>query len=150
MNEETWVRPTGFHFFDMLDSSAIFIECPGKTFLIQTEPGIGERLQNAQEKKRGDRPKTHELLADLCTALGVKVAHVAFTDVKDGVFFTIVSLEMENELGKKYIELDARPSDALALALAERAPILISKKMLARCDDATALMKRMHRAEKNA
>lgn len=150
MNEETWIKPIGFYFFDMIDSSAIFIECEGKTILIQTEAGIGERLQNAQEKKRGERPKTHELLADLCTALGVKVAHVAFTDVKDNIFFTVISLEMENELGKKYIELDARPSDALALALAEHAPILISKKMLQRCKDATTLLKRLKRAEKNA
>ena len=143
MNGDSWIKPSGFHFFDLIDSSVIFVECPGKTFVIQTEPGIGERLRDAQEMKRGDRPKTHELLADVCAALGAKISGVAFTDVRGGVYYTVVSLEMENELGKKIVEIDARPSDALALAFAGRAPVLVSKKMLSHCVDAAPLLKKL-------
>lgn len=142
-----WIKPTGYHFFDMADSSAIFVECPQKTFVMQTERGIGERLQQAQEGKRNARPMTHELLFDMCVAFGAKIAGVALTDVKDGVYFSVISLEMKNELGEKFIELDARPSDALSLAFAVRAPVLVSKKLLERCEDAGAILEKLRRGD---
>ena len=148
MNSD-WIKPTGYHFFDMADSSAIFVECPGKIFVMQTECGIGERLQRAQEGKRGARPLTHELLFDACVAFGAKIAGVALTDVKDGVYFSVVSLEMKNELGEKFIELDARPSDALTLAFAVRAPVLVSKKLLERSEDAMPILEKLRRGNPN-
>ncbi|MBR6797978.1 MAG: bifunctional nuclease family protein [Opitutales bacterium] len=142
-----WIKPTGYHFFDMADSSAIFVECPQKTFVMQTERGIGERLQQAQEGKRNPRPMTHELLFDMCVAVGAKIAGVALTDVKDGVYFSVISLEMKNELGEKFIELDARPSDALALAFAVRAPVLVSKKLIELCEDAGSILEKLRRGD---
>ncbi len=144
-----WIRPTGYHFFDMADSSAIFVVCPTKTFVVQTERGMGERLRRAQEGRRGARPLTHELLFDACAAFGAKVAGVAFSDFSDGVYFTVVSLELENELGKKIVELDARPSDALALAFSARAPVLVSAKMLGRCEDASHILKKLRARERS-
>lgn len=142
-----WIKPIGYHFFDMADSSAIFVECPQKTFVMQTERGIGERLQQAQEGKRNPRPMTHELLFDMCVAVGAKIAGVALTDVKDGVYFSVISLEMKNELGEKFIELDARPSDALALAFAVRAPVLVSKKLIEHCEDAGSILEKLRRGD---
>lgn len=138
-----WIKPTGFHFFDMADSTAIFVVCPSKTFVVQTEPGLGERLRRAQEGARNSRPQTYELLGDLCSAFGAKVSGVALTDLKDGVYFSVISLEAENELGKKIVELDARPSDALTLAFAARAPTLVSKKLLDACEDAAPILERL-------
>lgn len=144
-----WIKPTGYHFFDMADSTAIFVICPQKTFVMQTERGMGERLQNAQEGKRNTRPQTHELLSDICAACGAKVAGVALTDVKDGVYFSVVSLEMKNELGEKFIELDARPSDALTLAFSTGSPVLVSEKLLARCEDAAPILEKFRRRDPN-
>ncbi len=142
-----WIKPKGFHFFDLADSTAIFVVCPKKTFVMQTEFGMGERLQRAETGKRSPRPQTHELLADVCTAFGAKVAGVAFTDVKDGVYFSLISLEMKNELGEKFVELDARPSDALALAFSAHAPVLVSKKLLDKCEDAAELLEKFRRRD---
>lgn len=142
-----WIKPKGFHFFDMPDSTAIFVDCREKAFVIQTEYGLGERLHRAQHGKRSPRPQTHELLADTCAAFGAKVAGVTFTQVRDGVFYTVVSLHMKNELGEKFVELDARPSDALLLAFSVRAPILVSKDVLDACEDASAILKKLQ--EKN-
>lgn len=140
---ETWIKPQGFHFFDMADSSAIFVVCPSKTFVIQTECGIGERLRLAQTGTRAKRPQTHELLADACAAFGAKVSGVALTRVKDGVFFASVSLSMKNELGEKFVELDARPSDALTLALGSGAPVLVAKTLLDACEDAAPILEKL-------
>ncbi len=131
----------------MADSSAIFVICPSKTFVFQAERGLGERLRRAQEGRRAARPLTHELLSDACAAFGAKLAGVTFSDFRDGVFFTTVSLEMKNELGEKFVELDARPSDALALAFSAHAPVLVSAKMLARCEDASPILEKLRASE---
>lgn len=138
-----WIKPKGFHFFEMPDSTAIFIDCGTKVFVIQAEYGLGERLQRAQHGKRNPRPQTHELLADTCAAFGAKIAGIAFTKVRDGVFYTVVSLRAKNELGEKFVELDARPSDALLLAFSSRAPVLVSKEVLDACDDASGILKKI-------
>lgn len=138
-----WIKPEGFHFFDLPDSTAIFVVCPSKTFVVQTEFGLGERLKAAQEGRRGKRPQTCDLLCDFCAAAGAKVAGVALTDVKKGVFYSVISLSMKNELGEKFIELDARPSDALTLAFAARAPVLVARKLLDACEDAGAILEKL-------
>ncbi|MBQ8723072.1 MAG: bifunctional nuclease family protein, partial [Opitutales bacterium] len=142
-----WIKPKGFHFFDLADSTAIFVVCPQKTFVMQTESGTGERLQRVEAGKRADRPQTHELLADTCKALGARVAGIALTDVKDGVYFSAISLDMKNELGEKFVELEARPSDALALAFSCRAPVLVSKNLLQKCKDASELLEKFRRRD---
>lgn len=143
MNAEKWETPTGFHFFDMADSSAVFVVCPSKTFVVQTERGLGERLQRAQEGRRGKRPLTHELLSDFCAAFDVKVVGVAFSFVRDDVYYAEITLKMKNELGEKLVVVDARPSDALALAFAAHAPVLVLKEMLDRCRDAAPLLRKL-------
>lgn len=148
MNED-WIKPTGFHFFDLADSTAIFVVCPQKTFVVQTEFGMGERLQRAEKGMRSSRPQTHELLADACAAFGAKVSGVALTDVKNGVYFSVISLNMKNELGEKFIELDARPSDALALAFSAHAPVLVAGSLLEKCEDASPILEKLRRRDSN-
>ena len=46
-----------------------------------------------------------------------------------------MKLEMDNELGKKIVELDARPSDSFSLALRSKAPIFVAKSVLEKVDD---------------
>lgn len=138
-----WIKPKGIHFFDLPDCTAVFFICPEKTFLIQAECGLGERLQRARRNERFSRPQTFELLADVCTAFGAKVAGVALTDVRDDVFYSRISLEAKNELGEKFVEIDARPSDSLVLAFSTRAPILVAKKVLDACRDARELFEKL-------
>lgn len=129
----------------MPEFSAVFVLCPGKTFLIEAEPELGERFRKAQSGNRNERPLTHELLSDLCVAVGAKIAGVSLTDVDTdrGIFYAVISLEIKNELGEKFIELDARPSDALTLAFRTHAPVLVAKKLLEKCEDSSALLKKL-------
>lgn len=145
MSNTQWTKPKGFHFFDMPDFTAIFVLCARKTFVIEAEPNLAERFQKAENGERSERPLTHELLSDLCAAVGAKVVGASLTDVdpERGIFYAVVSLEIKNELGEKFIELDARPSDALTLAFRAAAPVFVSEDVLRKSEDAGELLKKL-------
>lgn len=80
------------------------------------------------ENSASSRPMTHDLLRHLVEALGGTVSEVHVTDVRDGTFFAVVYLAGK---GGDTIAVDARPSDALALALRSRAPVYVAEHVLA-------------------
>lgn len=84
---------------------------------------IAMELQGVQPP----RPMTHDLLRDAVENLGGKIQKVIISDVKDGTFFAVI--EIDNKEGK-VISLDARPSDAIALAVRCRAPIFVSEVVM--------------------
>ena len=67
------------------------------------------------------RPMTHDLLRDVVGALGVTVSRVIISALKGSTFFALLELRQ----GADVILVDARPSDALALAVRTRAPIFV-------------------------
>lgn len=79
------------------------------------------------ENSTAARPMTHDLLRHTIEALGGRVLEVHITDVRDGTFYALVYLDVRGEV----IAVDARPSDALALALRARAPVLVDEAVLA-------------------
>jgi bifunctional DNase/RNase len=72
------------------------------------------------------RPMTHDLLKNLLSAVDVKVERVVVHDLSDNTFYARVELDSS---GKK-LTLDARPSDAIAIALRTKAPIFVAKKVI--------------------
>ena len=81
---------------------------------------IGQIVQGAQN----ERPLTHDLMSTFLTALGARVERVIINDLKGSTYYGRMIITAENELQqRKVIELDARPSDCLALALRQKAPI---------------------------
>ena len=107
-----------------------FIESAGKVFVVSMNRIRGMELQYALEQRKGERPYTHEFVSQLLDGLDCKVARVIINHVDNGTFFTRIIAEMENELGKKIVEVDARPSDTLSLALRAHAPVFIKKAVL--------------------
>ncbi|MGH7739414.1 MAG: bifunctional nuclease family protein [bacterium] len=73
------------------------------------------------------RPMTHDLLKNVIEILGGKVHKVLVNDLNQNTFFARVFLEAEG--GEKY-EVDARPSDAIALALRCDSPIFVAEKVV--------------------
>ncbi|HJQ99345.1 MAG TPA: bifunctional nuclease family protein [Candidatus Polarisedimenticolaceae bacterium] len=74
------------------------------------------------------RPMTHDLLGNLIEALRAKVNRVVITDLKDNTFFALIHLERNGEP----VAIDARPSDAMALALRVNVPIFVEETVLER------------------
>ena len=81
----------------------------------------------ALESIEPTRPMTHDLICKLLSEIDLSLKRVRITDIRDGVFYSYIDIESKI-FGKK--EIDARPSDAIAIALRENAPILVSKKLI--------------------
>ncbi len=72
------------------------------------------------------RPMTHDLLRNIITDLDGRVDRVVVSDLKENTFYAIVHLTVRGER----VAVDARPSDAIALALRTRAPILVEETVI--------------------
>ena len=72
------------------------------------------------------RPLTHDLMRDIISELGVKIERVVITDLKDSTYFS----ELVLSVGEKALVFDARPSDAIAIALRASAPIYVTQQVL--------------------
>ena len=72
------------------------------------------------------RPMTHDLLRNLISDLGGKVDRVVVTDLRENTFFATIHLTVKGE----QVAVDARPSDAIALALRSRSPILVDEQVI--------------------
>lgn len=73
------------------------------------------------------RPLTHDLLKSLIAELGLRLDSVWITRLEEGVFYALLHIHGPNTT----LELDARPSDAIALALRTHAPIFVAEEVLA-------------------
>lgn len=72
------------------------------------------------------RPMTHDLLRNIITDLDGRVDRVVVNDLKDNTFFAIIHMTVAGAR----VAVDARPSDAIALALRTRAPILVEESVI--------------------
>jgi uncharacterized protein len=124
---------------------AVFLGPDARTFVIYVDASIGAALQAAAEQSRRERPLTHDLMSDMLLGLGVELDHVVINDVEDGVFYARILLRMENEVARKIIELDARPSDSMVLALQAKRPIFVAQKVLDATEDMTEILERIQR-----
>jgi len=113
-----------------------------KTFVIHIDPILGQSITAALGPVKNSRPMTHDLVANIFAGFGIKVERVVINDAVGDTFYARVILRMENELGVKLVEADARPSDSIVLALNAKKTISVAKKLWDRLDDATALMQR--------
>ena len=119
---------------------AVFLGSEAKTFVIYVDHGIGEAIQRAVDDVQADRPMTHDLMLTMLDGLGAEVERIVINHVDGGTFFARVILSMENELGHKIIELDARPSDSMVMALASTKPIYVAKTVIDSVDDMTEIL----------
>ncbi len=91
---------------------------------------IGFPEANAIDKElkhlTSTRPMTHDLLHSILGQVQVKLKEVKVVDLKDNTYYATLSLISNNNL----IEVDARPSDAIILALKSKCPIYVSAKIL--------------------
>ena len=72
------------------------------------------------------RPMTHDLLRNMIAELDARVTRVVINDLRDSTFFAQIRVI----IGERTLELDARPSDAIALALRADAPIFVAQSVL--------------------
>ena len=115
--------------------AAIFLGNDEKVFIIQVETNMAQVIGNFLREAPKERPLTHDLLADVFRGFGIEVERVVITELKNSTYFARMILKMENELGTKIVELDARPSDCLAIASAQKVPIYVSNTLFEEVED---------------
>ncbi len=76
------------------------------------------------------RPMTHDLLRNMISDLDARVTRVVINDLRDSTFFAQIGLTVTHAGNDRLLEIDARPSDAIALALRTEAPIFVAQSVL--------------------
>jgi bifunctional DNase/RNase len=88
-------------------------------------------IASEMENIKFSRPMTHDLMKNMMDQLGIKIAKIEICDLRENTFFALVYL-VQND---KEFSLDARPSDAIALALRAEAPIYVEEQVIQKSKD---------------
>lgn len=127
--------------------SAVFLGNSDKVFVIYVDHSVGSAINMFLHGTPKPRPQTHDLFADVLTSLGAHVDRVVINDFTDTVFFARLIIVAENELEeRKIIEIDARPSDSIALAVQALAPIYVATHVWEAVEDMSIVLKKMQDA----
>ena len=127
---------------------AVFLGNDEKTFVIYVDHFVGNAIQMSLNGVKKERPLTHDLIGSVLLGLGAQLDHIVINDIivnegNDGTFFARILIKMENEIGKKIIEIDARPSDSIVLALQHKRPIYAAQKVFDSVKDETEILERV-------
>ncbi len=89
---------------------------------------VAEAIAMELQQVVAPRPMTHDLLRNVIGELGGSVTHVLINDLHEGIYFARVVLDVAG----RHVEVDSRPSDAIALAVRVRVPIFIEDEVMAK------------------
>lgn len=80
------------------------------------------------EKIATPRPMTHDLIKNILDGLGATVQQIVVNDLNDNTFFAVIEVTYDGNV----VNIDSRPSDAIALALRVNAPIFVTEKVVSK------------------
>jgi uncharacterized protein len=127
---------------------AVFLGNEEKVFVMFVDQSVGLAIALFQKGTKKERPLTHDLLANILRALDAKIEKVIVNDLKAGTYFARLVLSAENELKqKKIIEIDARPSDCIAMATQQPAPIYVSLDVWDQLEDVTDVLRKIQQED---
>src|ERR1700759_5003729 len=130
----------------MSGGCAVFLGNEDKVFVIFVDQRVGAAITMFMQGTQKERPLTHDLVAHVLRALGAKIDRVVVNDLKDGTYFARLVLSAENETQrKKIIKIDARPSDCIAIATQQLAPIFVSLDIWDEVEDMSEVLRKLQR-----
>lgn len=97
-----------------------------QSLLIWVGLSEGRSIDMALNKSPAERPGTHDLFSSVLGQFQMKLVRVVVTDLRESTYFAVITMESNGEVK----EIDARPSDAIALALRSEAPIFVSDEVI--------------------
>ena len=98
----------------------------GREFKIFVMRDVAVAISMAMENDRPDRPFTHDLMKNMLDRLGATVERITIDDLWQETYYAKITLVR----GEETFDIDARPSDAMAMALRYRAPIYVAEAVL--------------------
>lgn len=115
--------------------AGIFLSSGGKMITIFIDAAVASSILMAMEGETPPRPLTHDLMVSVFQGLGIQMVAGLITEFRDETFFAKLHLLQENELGREVVEIDARPSDCVALAVRLDAPLFVDKSVWETAED---------------
>ncbi len=119
------------------------LEAPsGRVFSIKIGTPEAVAIERRLRGHLAPRPQTHDLLAAAITELGARVTRVVIHTLEAGTYFAniIMEREIEGRGDAEVIELDARPSDAIALAVGLGVPLFATESVLDAASEAQTIV----------
>lgn len=116
-------------FFDSETNQSIVVlkeEGTGRTLPIWVGLFEANAITMGIEHTWTPRPMTHDLMKNIIEKLNGVVRKITVNDLRANTFYAIITVEV----GGRIVEIDSRPSDAIALALRVKAPIFVEEKVL--------------------
>jgi len=129
---------------------AVFLGNSDKAFVIYVDHSVGNAISMTLNGVKKERPLTHDLIGSILLGLSISLERVIINDVSEGTFFARIILQMQNELGRKIIEVDARPSDSIVLALQQKKSIFVAQKVFETVEDMTEILERVLKQQDEA
>jgi bifunctional DNase/RNase len=114
---------------------AIFVGNDEKVFVIQVEHNMGKIIGMFLKEQPNERPLTHDLVNSIFKGFNITIERAVITDLKNSTYYARLILQMQNELGRKIVEVDARPSDCLALVSGQKRPLFVSAALFEQVED---------------
>ena len=106
----------------------------GRTVAMSIGPAEATGIAFPLAKRTPPRPLTHDLFLTVFGRLDVSVTRVVITDLRDDIYYAVLHLVARGE----NLALDARPSDAIALAIRAGAPVLVEERVFEKSERAPA------------
>lgn len=110
--------------------TVIILGANNKRFAIYTEPSVGRSIQIFLTEAEKIRPLTHDLMDMIFEGYGIRVKQVVINDVQDTIYYARLFLEQDRGDFRHILEIDARPSDCITLALINNAPVYCTLEVL--------------------
>lgn len=123
---------------------ALFVGNDEKVFVINVEPQMGKTISDFLRDSPKERPLTHDLMASIFKGFNISVERVVITELKNSTYFARLILSQNNEVARKIVEIDARPSDCLALAAAQKRPIFVSQALFDQVEDMSEVLDKIN------
>ncbi len=109
--------------------TVIILGTEQKKFAIYTDPSVGKNIQTYLTQEHKPRPYTHDLINAIFRGLDIKPLQIVITDIEDTIYFARLYLEQTIGDQKTILEIDARPSDCVTLALLHNIPVFCRKEI---------------------
>jgi len=97
-----------------------------RTFAIVIALFEATSIDRRVKGNKSPRPLTHDLIASMVSNLGGEIVEVHITELRDATYFAMIHISKNGQM----LEIDSRPSDALALAVTVNAPIFVAEDVL--------------------
>jgi bifunctional DNase/RNase len=119
---------------------ALFVGNDEKVFVINVEPSMGAIISMFLRGSPKERPLTHDLMQSIFKGFNITVERVVITELRNSTYFARLILQQQNEIARKIVEIDARPSDCLALATAQKRPIFVANALFEQVEDMSEVL----------